>query len=344
MLFLNGDDIKACLVRSELMDQMEEAMCLFEENRVNMPPRTNVTHGEKALLFMPCFGVDYFCTKLVSVFPGNQGTQYPVVNGIVILNDVKTAAPVAILDGQTLTGIRTGAVGGLGMRHFSSSDASVVGLVGAGAQGFHQILFSAAAHSQLTGEPLKRAYIYDRDAEKSADLIKKLKPELQTTEFRQAVTVEELLEASQTIITATASPMPVLPDNPRLFEGKCLVGIGSYTPDMQEFPKSAFEVADLMFLDTNHAAHESGDVINPLKNRWISSDKVQSLGQFLLNKKRRESFNTQESVQNPESLKESELIRGKTVIYKSVGMAVFDLMAAVYIFNRARKNGLGQDL
>lgn len=336
MLFLNGEDIKACLVRSELMDQMEEAMRLFEADSVNMPPRTHVTHGENTLLFMPCFGTDYFCTKLVSVFPGNQGTDYPVVNGIVILNDIRTAAPVAILDGQTLTGIRTGAVGSLGVRHFSSSEASVAGLVGAGAQGFHQILFAAAAHIELTGQPLKTVYIYDRNSEKSADLIKKLKPELQTTELRQAITVEELLESSHTVVLATASTVPVLPDNPELLRGKCFIGIGSYTPEMQEFPKSAFEMADRMFLDTSHATHESGDVINPLKNSWIAPENVQSLGQFLLNIKQSESSEI--------SLKESESLRGKTIIYKSVGMAVFDLMAAIYIFDRARKNGIGQIL
>lgn len=364
MLFLNSKDIESCLVRNELMNQMEEAMSLFEANQLNMPPRTHVTDRENALLFMPCFGKEYFCTKLVSVFPGNEGTEHPVVNGIVILNDAKTGVPVAILDGQTLTGIRTGAVGGLGVRHFSSLGSDTAGIVGSGVQGFHQILFACTAYLELNGKPIRRVYIHNRNSRKVQGFIASLESatdntELEGTEFIHATSVEELLEASQTVILATSSEQPVLPDKPELLEGKCIVAIGSYRPDMQEIPRSAFEIADRMFLDTSHAAHESGDVINPLKHGWINRDKVQSLGDFLIKNKNFHNFCHPEFTEKKETLKEEEtghldtsdnshssdeVLRGKNIIYKSVGMAAFDMMAAVYIFNRAKKCNTGRQL
>ncbi|MBF0232955.1 MAG: ornithine cyclodeaminase family protein [Desulfamplus sp.] len=344
MLFLNATDIESCLVRNELMDQMEEAMSLFETQEVNMPPRTHLSHDKNTLLLMPCFGQEYFSTKLVSVFPGNQGTANPVVNGIVVLNDAKTGVPVAVLDGQTLTAIRTGAVGGLGTRYFASLSSNTAGLVGSGVQGFHQLLFAATAHIETTGHPLKTIYIYNRDASKVPDFIALLRPQLEGTELRHAATVEELLEESDTVILATSSAKPVLPDEPSLLDGKCIVAIGSYTPDMQEIPKSAFMLADAIFMDTSHAIHESGDLINPLKHGWISPEKLTSLGQFLLELKKTKSKDASKFSKNHGDYGASDYMRGRTVIYKSVGMAVFDLMAAIHIFKCAIKDNVGTKL
>ncbi len=346
MLFLNAEDIENALDKNDLIDQMEEAMLLFETGKLSMPPRNHLEHGENTLLIMPCFGQTYFSTKLVTVFPGNRGTDFPVVNGMVLLNDIKTGEPVAMLDGQALTGIRTGAVGAVGIRHLSpeTPHPQVLGIVGAGVQGFHQVRFAAAAR------PLEAVFVHNRDSAKIPAFIKKLEPELDGIPLKQAGSIEELLEASQTVILATSSSSPVLPEKPELLKGLTLLGIGSYRPDMQEFPRAAFEVTEQMFLDTDHARHESGDVIRPLEHGWISDNKVETMGKFLFNRKKRKSLGelSGESLSEPlrelskESFKKS--LYKKTTIYKSVGVAAFDLAAAIYIFKNAQKKGLGQRL
>ena len=91
---------------------------------------------------MPCFGSDYFSTKLVSVFPKNLLIKEPMIYGSVILNDGQTGKPLAVMDGSKLTAMRTAAVGAVGVKHLSPENASTLGVVGLGIQGFHQALFA----------------------------------------------------------------------------------------------------------------------------------------------------------------------------------------------------------
>ena len=346
MLFLNGQDIEDAVNKPELINQMEEGMRRFESNGIAMPPRSHLTHGSNTLLLMPCFGDHYFCTKLVSVFPGNQEKGFPVVNGMVLLNDADTGKPVAILDGQTLTGLRTGAVGAVGVRHLTPETPQVLGLVGCGVQGFHQVRFAAATRQ------IEAVYLYNRDEKKIPTFMEKLAQDsgLNGVSLRQAKNGEELLAHANTVILATSSETPVLPDNPALFKGRTLIGVGSYRPDMREFPKAAFIHAHGMFLDTSHARHESGDVITPLEEGWINDANVQSMGRYLLDQKSERMKEGEERVERIQTDISSDLMppiergQNQTILYKSVGMAVFDLMAAVQIYTHAKEKGLGQHL
>ena len=346
MLFLNGQDIEDAVSKPELINQMEEGMRLFESNGIAMPPRSHLTHGSNTLLLMPCFGDHYFCTKLVSVFPGNQKKGLPVVNGMVLLNDADTGKPVAILDGQALTGLRTGAVGAVGVRHLTPKTPLVLGLVGCGVQGFHQVRFAAATRQ------IEAVYLYNRDEKKIPAFMEKLAqdPGLNGVPLKQAKESEALLAQADTVILATSSETPVLPDNPALFKGRTLIGIGSYRPDMQEFPKAAFVHAHRMLLDTPHARHESGDVITPLEKGWINEANVQSMGGYLLDQKRAMAQEGEGDIENdqadgsPDRMPRIERRADETILYKSVGMAVFDLMAAVQIYTHAKEKGLGQTL
>ncbi len=320
MLFLNGHDVEAAVDREILVQRMENAMRLAETDQVVMPPRTYVEYGDNSLALMPCFGNGSFSIKLVTIFPGNHGGPDPVVNGLVLLNDIKTGAPRAILNGQIVTAIRTGAVGAVGVTHLACPRPHALGLVGAGVQGFEQIL-SAATTRQLTD-----VYVYDRDTLKIPAFLEHLANCLPKVNLHQASTVEELLGACRTSVLSTTSRQPVLPDTPELLRGKCIIGTGSYLPDMQEIPQTAYELSGRMFIDTAHARHESGDVIRPRTEGWLVKDTIQTMGDFLL------------------SREDETGMYEKTTIFKSVGMALFDLIAADYICERACAKGLGTTL
>ena len=320
MLFLNGHDVEAVIDRKVLVQRMEDAMRLAETDQIVMPPRTYVECGDNSLALMPCFGNSGFSIKLVTIFPGNHGGSDPVVNGLVILNDIKTGAPRAILNGQIVTAIRTGAVGAVGVKHLACRSPHALGLVGAGVQGFEQILCAA------TIRPLTDVYVFDRDAHKIPEFLERLAQCLPNINLHQASTVEELMGTCRTIVLSTTSPQPVLPNTAQLLEGKCIIGTGSYLPAMQEIPQMAYELSGRMFIDTVHARHESGDVIKPLTEGWLVKDRIQTMGDFLL------------------SREDETGMYEKTTIFKSVGMALFDLIAAEYIFERACAKGLGTTL
>ena len=96
-------------------------------------------------MYMPCYTKDIIGTKILSIFPENSKLGLPSIDGIVLLNDHTTGAPLAVMDGQSVTAWRTGAVGGVGIRHLSRKDCHTVGIIGAGMQGFHQAVYACAA-------------------------------------------------------------------------------------------------------------------------------------------------------------------------------------------------------
>ena len=145
MLLLNKKDIEKSVDLDGMMDQIEEAYKIFESGAYYMPPRPTVEHDNKTLIYMPCYTKDSLGTKMLTIFPENVSLGLPSIDGLVLMNDPKTGKPLAILDGQTVTAYRTGAVGGVGIRHLSRKDCHTVGIVGAGVQGFHLALYACKA-------------------------------------------------------------------------------------------------------------------------------------------------------------------------------------------------------
>ena len=119
MLLLNKKDIEKSVDLDGMMDQIEEAYKIFESGAYYMPPRPTVEHDNKTLIYMPCYTKDSLGTKMLTIFPENASLGLPSIDGLVLMNDPKTGKPLAILDGQTVTAYRTGAVGGVGIRHLS---------------------------------------------------------------------------------------------------------------------------------------------------------------------------------------------------------------------------------
>jgi len=134
MLILNQEDLLRAVSREEMVDCVEKAVLVYEEKDFNMPDRMCVEYGKNSLLLMPCFTEKSMGTKLVSLFPENEKKDLPVLFGVMVLNDGETGRPLAVLNGSALTALRTGAVGGAGIRHITSEKAKSLGIVGAGVQ------------------------------------------------------------------------------------------------------------------------------------------------------------------------------------------------------------------
>lgn len=320
MLCLSEKDIYAAVTREEILDKVEETLRFYETGHFLMPIRSHLDYGSGTLLLMPCFTPQAFGTKLITIFPENASKDIPVIDAVMVINDTETGAPLAMLNGRVLTALRTGAVGGVGVRHFSPSEPHVLGIVGSGVQGFQQVCFAAAA------KPISAVMVYDSYPTKVADFCRRLREALPGIPVHQAVSIEELLQSARTVITATTSNLPVLPDKQELLAGKHFIGIGSYKPEMREFPESLFHLLDYMFIDTNHALEEAGDVIDPLKNDWLNRDQVKTMGQFLL---------------HPDEYRPAA---SATTFFKSVGMGLYDVLVSHLIYQKAKEKGLGQEV
>jgi ornithine cyclodeaminase len=321
MLYLNAQDLMAALSFEGVMGAVEEALRLYESKQFVMPDRMSVDCGGGNLfLLMPSVAADRIATKLVTVYPGNRARGRPVIDGIVVLSDRATGEVLALMDGKTVTAMRTGAVTGLSIRYLAQPGARTAGLVGCGVQGYYQLMYACTARE------IDRISLFDVDPAAIPPMVDKLRAALPGIAIETAASAAEVLAESEIVITATTAREPVFPDDPALFEGKHLVAIGSFEPEVREYPDAAMRVVKRVWIDTDYALEESGELIIPLREGLLREDQLETLGHFIL------------SGRPPE--------RGAygTTMFKTVGMALFDLTTARLAYASARERDLGTEL
>lgn len=315
MIILSKEEIEQLVDPDEMMDQIEEAYRIFGSGSYYMPPRPTVEHENKTLMYMPCYTKEAIGTKMLTIFPDNAALGLPSIDGIILLNDAVTGAPTAVMDGQSVTAWRTGAVGGVGIRHLSRKDCHTVGIVGAGVQAFHQAIYACAARD------IHAVYIYNHSERDLTDFIARLEKAIDNpgTKVVQCKTVEELVKQSEIICTTTPSEEPVLPDDAALLEGKCIIAIGSYTPEMREIPDAIWDLVDRVYIELPYACEESGDLSQPMKEGRLKKEQAVLMNQFLA------------------SEAEEEEAAKKTTYFKSVGMGLFDVCIAQKLLEKAKE-------
>ncbi len=317
MLVLNEQEILSAVSLDDVMHAVEKAYATYVSENFFMPHRVHIDNDKKTLLYMPCMTEHAIGTKYLTLFPENIAKGLPTIYGLMVLNDVDSGRPLCVLDGKFITALRTGAVGGLGIRHTSKDTAKSVGLIGAGVQGYYQLLY--ACHVR----PIEDIYIFDSFSPNLDTFIEKIQTIAPKARIHACQNVTALLQQAEIIITATTSCEPVLPNDVTLLKGKSYIGIGSYKPHMREFPPAICEAAEHIFIDIDLAKEETGDMAKPLDEGILQEENIGSFGHFLLQEK------------NKEQVKEN------TSWFKSVGMALFDVTISHIIYEKALEKNIG---
>ena len=142
-LVLTGSQVMQVLDMDLALAAVEEAFRAYGEGRVNMPPKAYLTlaQGDFRAMYGEIFlARDHICgLKWVNVHPGNPARGLLTVMAKILLNDPDTGLEFADLDGTHITDYRTGAAGGVAARYLARSDATRLGLIGAGAQARTQV-------------------------------------------------------------------------------------------------------------------------------------------------------------------------------------------------------------
>ncbi len=314
MRIINNQQLIQAAGPLDFLSAMEKAFLVQETGDFLMPDRIHAGYRGNVLLLMPAFYQKYFGTKLVSVFPDNHQNGENIITGVMVLNDGTTGKPLAILDATGLTAFRTAAVGALGIAYTTPKNVTSLGLIGAGTQGFHQALFACVIRN------INKLAVYDPYHPDLPAFVEKLHKNLPHVALSVKKDAPSLVQESEVIITATTSLRPVIPEDADM-QGKHFIGIGSYKPEMREFPDTLYENLENLVIDTEQARTESGDVRIPLRNNLISNENVIRLGQLINGSK--------------------QLDVSGTTFFKTVGMALFDLMAAQMVYEKATEKGLG---
>jgi len=322
MLILNQEEVKQIIPLSEIkkvVDRVEFAFAKYGKGEVDMPPKTYLYFPKENgdLRVMPSFSEDLKMagTKIVNVHPDNPKNNLPTVGAVIVLNDAKTGAPIALLDGTYITGMRTGAAGAVASKFLAKKDAKTLGVIGAGQQAIFQIAATASALN------LQDIFVYDKN-EASFD---KLSAELDKIGIKiKKATLEEVTK-QDILTTTTPSREPIVLDG-MVQAGTHINAIGADAEGKEELDPSIVKKARVFVDDWAQASH-SGEINVPVAKGIITKNDIAgSLGEVVagLNKGRN---NDQE-----------------ITMFDSTGLALQDLFTAEMVYQEALKKGIGKDI
>lgn len=326
MQIINEKEMWNAITLTEVMDAIEDAYEIHRQGSYLMPERFIAARDKDLMLYMPCFLDKIIGTKMLAEFPDNPKMGLPYLNGLMILNDSETGLPKAVMNGSTLTALRTGAVGGVALRYLAPEDCRSAGLVGCGMQGLHQLLYACAVR------PLTDLYLFDEFVTDLNPFMERLSAKLEQAgthgvRIHVCPDVISLVKNSQILISATQSSTPVYPDDEELLRGKCFVAIGSWRPERRELPDAVWKLVQNAYTELPYACKETGDLRIPLESGALTTDRVRYMEDLILD--------TKEG--RPHS-------HAQTRCFKSVGMGIFDARVAQLIYENALKKEIGQNI
>ena len=127
---LSQSDVRRTLTMGQAIELMEESFAALTLGTIQVPVRTNITSAAGTMLYKPALmpALKTFAMKAVSIFPGNAERGLPVTTGLILVNDSETGLPLALMDAEYLTALRTGAASGLATRLLANPSTKVAGL------------------------------------------------------------------------------------------------------------------------------------------------------------------------------------------------------------------------
>jgi ornithine cyclodeaminase len=245
---------------------------------------------------MPASDPEIAITKLVTVHPENPGRDLPTIQGEVVVMDATTGERLGLMDGSVVTARRTAALSLLAARELAPRPEGPLLVVGAGTQG--------RAHLEAFREGLgvSRVFVYSRSSKSAVSLAGHARS--LGLEAEEVEGPREVLDEVSLVVTATTSSEPVLPGE--IPEGIFVAAVGSFEPEAAELPPALISASHI-FVDTMEGAREeAGDLIQ-----------AQQAG----------AFAWKDATPLEDALRSSERPAG-TIVFKSVGDALWDLAAA----------------
>lgn len=322
---LSQKDVQQIVTMSQAIESIKQAFISFSRGETVLPLRTQVPVQEQkgTTLFMPGYlpSVESLGVKIVSVFPKNIESNLPTIHALVILCNAKTGQPAAVMDGNYLTALRTGAASGVATELLSRKEARTAAIIGAGIQGRTQL------EAVCCTRDIRSIWIYDINHKAAEDFAKEIQN--RGTPFPSEIIVahspSQAVSNADVICCATTSHVPVFEDHDLKY-GTHINGVGSYTPHMQEIPEQTILRSKVVVDSLSAALVEAGDLIIPLKKKLIHKSHIHGeIGQVASGQKRgRES--------------DEEI-----TLFKSVGIAAQDVSVAALVLREAKKLAHGTD-
>ncbi|MFI6768569.1 ornithine cyclodeaminase family protein [Streptomyces sp. NPDC050355] len=326
MLVLGRSQVEALLDVDTLIDGLASAMTDLSAGRASSPDRVAALVPERDGFLaampgsVPSAGV--LMSKLVSVFPHNAGTPLPTHQALIVVFDPDTGEPVALLDGTAITAARTAACSALSARLLAREDASVLAVLGTGAQA------RSHAEAMCRVRPIRHIRVAGRNETKAAALAEELTAALRLP-VEAAPTYAQALDGADIAAATTHATDPVI-RRTWLTPGVHVTSVG-FNPAGREVDDATIAEA-LVCVETRQAALApfpagSSDLLNPIRDGVITEAHVHAeLGELLNGSKPGRSSHDQ------------------ITLYKSVGVAAQDAAAAALVVAAAREQSIGSEV
>ncbi len=300
---------------------MREAFAQLARGSVALPLRSMVPVPDRdgALLVMParCDLPLGLGGKMVTVFPGNPPLGRPLIHATVILMSAESGELRAVLEGTALTAIRTGAASGLASALLARGDAAAVAVIGAGVQARTQL------EAVCCVREIERVRVYaptrvhaERFAAEMATV-----PGVPAA-ISVAGSAADAIRGADIVCAATTSATPVV----RLGDvgpGVHVNAVGSYTRAMRELDPALLGRARVVVDQREAVLAEAGEVIAAVEAGLVAEQNLVELGAVVTGA---EAGRTRDD---------------ELTVFKSVGLAVQDVVAGAWAVEEAERRGLG---
>ncbi|MHA2311852.1 MAG: ornithine cyclodeaminase family protein [Candidatus Thorarchaeota archaeon] len=317
VLILTQDEVGSCLPMDKTIVAVREAYIAFAMGRVQLAPVAHLDvkqyNGEVDIKpgYVEDFGI--IGTKIASGYYDNHKLGLPPGIAVIVLMDLKTSMPIAIMDGTHITAYRTGAAGAVAADVLARKNSKRVGIVGTGTQGRMQVM---ALRELFKIEEVRAWDIVGDAAERYA---KEMSEELGI----EVNAFTEVEEAVRIIVTVTPS-REALVKKDWISEGVHINAIGADGPGKQELDPQIVVMADKVVVDSLAQCRRIGEIQHALKQSLITEDDVHAeIGHILIGEK---------------SERESEK---EITLFDSTGLAAQDIAAAHVVYEEAKERGLG---
>lgn len=305
MRIVDADQVRGAAPMPELLDAVEAAYRDVSSGRDRSPVRSRIPMAGGDLALMPGVrdGGAGASVKLVTIMPGNPARGLPTIHAVVALFDAVTGEPLALLDGATLTAMRTGAASGVGTRLLARPDARVLALFGVGVQARWQV------RAVMTARQIAELRVYARTPAHREAFASAMRAELGGITVVAADSPEEALHGADVVCCATTSTEPIF-EADRVDPGTHVNAVGSFRLDMIELPPALFARAALVAVDSREAAlEEAGELVAAIGEGLLAPNGFVEIG---------EVQRDWAATRDPSAV----------TIFKSVGLAIQDLAAA----------------
>ena len=305
MIYLDEEQVRPHLRMAELIPAMEKALIDFSSGKVTQPVRSVITVDPPGGFFgiMPALA-EGLGLKIVTFYPPNAERGIPTHMATIFLVDPETGAPLAAMDGRLITEMRTAAVSAVATKLLARPDARILAILGSGVQ----------ARSHIEAMRLVRNFEEVRVWSPNPEHAERFAKEINA----KAMSAEAAVRDADVIVTATNSRTSIL-QGAWLKPGCHVNAVGACRPDWRELDDDA--MSNVVFVDSREgASKESGDII-------LSGAKIYAeIGEALAGSPRDESARLADKIPSRAN---------ETTIFKSLGMAVEDISAALLVYRAA---------